>query len=242
MPKLAFDVTSLTRFYPALGVGEPSLSELLETAKKDGVQALVSNFARADNVLVASLRKSTKLPLFVESEPEHLTDKALLKLSPKLVCVVASKASATANGGLDLKKSSKSLASGISHLKKSGIKVALSLDPDAATLRLARGLGVGVVQLCASGYSRAASGKKQEALLEDLCVAGLLVRELGMGLHVSGALDYSNAEAIAQMPELEFVSVGDAIVGKTMEVGFSAACAQMVELLGAQEDFVSAPF
>jgi pyridoxine 5-phosphate synthase len=154
-----------------------------------------------------------------------------LRAKPDSICIVPeNRQEVTTEGGLRL-TGSKSLGKTIEKLKKAGIEVSLFIDPDAASVRAAKGLGADTVELCTTAYTRAEGKGNVKAELERLELAGYLAYEMGLGLHAGHGLDYHNVQPVSRIPHLTAVNIGFAIVARSVFVGLKAAVAEMKNLI-----------
>lgn len=231
MPKIAFNITTLALLRGIIG-DHLSLSEMAHLAQKSGAKAIVLKLMKGLPVQEIG-REVKRLPLQVEAAPDTPIEKSLGPLSPKLLCFVPGKKEETAPcGGLDLECVAKRIALHLKPLNKKGMKVALSLDPSAQAIREAKRLGVDAIELSAKAYSWASTRSARERAKEDLYVAGHLVRELGLELHLGGGLTYEGVAALAQIPELEFLNMGRAIAARSFLVGLPQAFEELKEAIG----------
>jgi pyridoxine 5-phosphate synthase len=156
-----------------------------------------------------------------------------LKAKPDSVCLVPERRQElTTEGGLKVTNGhAKELAKTIARLKGAGIEVSLFVDPDAAAVRAAKGLGADTVELCTSAYCEAEGKSNVKTELERLELAAYLAYEMGLGLHAGHGLDYHNVQAVARIPHLTALNIGFSIVSRAVFVGLKAAVAEMKQLI-----------
>lgn len=166
----------------------------------------------------------------VSTDPKMIA--RVLKAKPGSVCLVPERpGEVSTEGGLKLKDGVKDLGKTVERLKKAGIEVSLFIDPDAASVRAARGLGADTVELCTTSYCEAEGKNKAKAELEKLELAGYLANELGLEFHAGHGLDYHNVLAVARIPRLDAVNIGFSIMARAVFVGLKTAVAEMKGLL-----------
>lgn len=238
MANLALNINSLVRLCESFGSIKPDIVALLGLAQKKGLRALAARF---DGPRVIEVRKSVKLPFHLEAGANDALEPAVSKLNPNLVCFVADKDTATAAGGLDLTKTRKRLEPKIKFLKRKRIKVMLSLDPEARLIRQGREMGTDGVELCTLALSLASFKSRRQQKVEDLHVAGLLVRELNLGLHAGRGLNYENTALVADIPEMSFLNIGTSVILHSLVVGLPEAVEEMQEIIQAA-NYVGASF
>jgi len=177
---------------------------------------------------VLRLRKQSKLPLHLElsSAPEMV--RLARKLKPQSVCLVPERSGeVTTEGGLAVSDGDKALRKAIADLKKAGIEVSLFVDPTADAVRAAKKLGADTVELCTTAYATASIPAKTKSELEALQLAAYLAKEMGLNVHAGHALDYHNARPVAEIPGVEALNIGFAIISRAMFVGLKTAVAEM---------------
>jgi len=155
-----------------------------------------------------------------------------LRARPSSICIVPeSPREVTTAGGLNLKAQARTLRPAVAKLKKAGIEVSLFIDPEAASVRLAKSLGADTVELCTAAYAAAKSKSQRAAELERVELAGYLADELGMDLHAGHGLDYHNVVPITRIPRLGTLNIGFSIVARAVFVGLKTAVREMKLLL-----------
>ena len=156
-----------------------------------------------------------------------------LKTRPSSVCVVPeSKHEVTTQGGLRLTgASSAALGKTVAKLRAAGIEVSLFVDPDAASVRAAKGLGAETVELCTTAYCAAQGKANVKAELEKLELAGYLAYEMGLNLHAGHGLDYHNVQGVARIPHITALNIGFSIIARSVFVGLKTAVSEMKQLI-----------
>ena len=179
------------------------------------------------------LRKLSKTGLHLELCPSAEMVGVAREVVPDTVCLVPeSPSEVTTEGGLALKDSgAAAVGKAVERLKKKGIAVTLFVNPDAASVRMARKLGADGVELCTSAYARTVGKHLQRTELEKLELAGYLAHELGLDLHAGHGLDYHNVGPVAEIPHMRCLNIGFAIVARAVFTGLKNAVAEMKKLI-----------
>ncbi|MBO6575740.1 MAG: pyridoxine 5'-phosphate synthase [Rhodothermales bacterium] len=140
----------------------------------------------------------------------------------------------TTEGGLDVLGTRTRLEEVIPRLLDAGIpEVALFVDPDLDQIRAAADVGANAVELHTGEYATSRGADRQDVLLR-LAEAGELAHELGLALHAGHGLDYENySDFRMEMPHLDEVSIGFAIVARSVFVGLEQAVRDMASLVKA---------
>ncbi|MEP7324862.1 MAG: pyridoxine 5'-phosphate synthase, partial [Gemmatimonadota bacterium] len=135
----------------------------------------------------------------------------------------------TTEGGLNLGADTPRLREAIQRLADAGCRVSLFVDPDRASLALARDLGVPAVELHTGHYSHA--WKMDARALDELRDAARFARSLGLAVHAGHGLTSQNVQPVARIPEIEELNIGHSIVSRAIFIGIGAAVREMAGLI-----------
>ena len=196
---------------------------------------------------VRILRKNLKVALNLEMAVAPAMVDFALKVMPDWVCLVPEKRKeVTTEGGLDLERNRRKVASAISKLKKAGIRVSAFIEPSLQAVRISHELGADAVELHTGRYCLATQGglgsssqKKVAPELERIRKAALLARKLGLHPHAGHGFDYENVRAVAELenPDRSYLideyNIGHSIVCRAAMVGLEQAVREMVSALNA---------
>ena len=83
------------------------------------------------------------------------------------------------------------------------------------------------MELCTKDYSEAKTEKQRQSLLEELSVAAILGRELGLEVHSGHGLDYDNVEDVANISGMQCLNIGFSIIARAVFVGLPQAVLEM---------------
>lgn len=157
-----------------------------------------------------------------------------LETRPELATLVPERREeVTTEGGLDVLAHRKRLAALIPRFYDAGIEqVALFVDPIPDHIEAAAEVGANTIELHTGDYVTAASPQQRQALLTRLGQASVLAHKLGLRVHAGHGLDYDNWNDFhAVMPHLHEVSIGFAIIARSVFVGLGEAVREMARLV-----------
>lgn len=158
------------------------------------------------------------------------TDKMLnlaCELKPQQVCVVPEKREElTTEGGLDVNAYVDRLPAGIKRLHDAGIEVSLFIDPLPDAIEDAARCGADYVELHTGAYANA-RGAAKENELKRLETAANYAHEMGLRVNAGHGLDYENVLPIAQLPWVEELNIGYAIICRAVYTGLDQAVREM---------------
>lgn len=138
----------------------------------------------------------------------------------------------TTEGGLDLTRGTRRLASVVRRLTDEGIRVSLFIDPTRDAIRRSAELGVAAVELHTGRYahqSRRPGGPGRA--LDALVTAAAEGRRAGLAVHAGHGLTYENVHPVAGIPEIEELNIGHTIVSNALYWGLEEATRRMRKLV-----------
>jgi len=137
----------------------------------------------------------------------------------------------TTMGGLDIVSSESEVRAAVERLATKGIAISIFIDPDVVQVGRAKAVGAGIVELHTGVFSEAAGGAEAERELEKVRVAAAAAREMGLEAHGGHGITYRNADGIAEIREIEEVSIGHSVIARAVLVGMERAVLDMITLL-----------
>lgn len=154
------------------------------------------------------------------------------KIKPQDVCLVPERRhELTTEGGLDVIKYFTEVQTAVRQLQAEGIRVSLFIDPDADQIQAAAEVGAPVIELHTGRYAEAHQAIEQRSELERVqrAVQEGVIR--GLKVNAGHGLHYTNAQAIAAIPDIAELNIGHAIVAHAVFVGWKAAVSEMKALM-----------
>ena len=106
-------------------------------------------------------------------------------------------------------------------MKAAGVRVSLFVDPEPAAIRWAKAMGADRVELYTEPFARAFErGPAAAAACYDQYVAAAsLALDLGVGVNAGHDLDLRNLTVFRELPHLDEVSIGHALISRAIFVG-----------------------
>jgi pyridoxine 5-phosphate synthase len=176
---------------------------------------------------VRILKQTVKTLLNLEiAWTKEMLDLAM-ELKPDQICVVPEKREElTTEGGLDVAQYEQSLSEEMGDLQKAGIEVSLFIDPLPDAIECAARAGADFVELHTGAYANA-RGKNRVNELKRLETAANYAHELGLRVNAGHGLDFDNVLPIAQLPWVEELNIGYAIICRSIYSGLDQAVREM---------------
>jgi pyridoxine 5-phosphate synthase len=152
------------------------------------------------------------LELVLDVRPDQCT------LVPVALGEVTSQAGRTEGPGTE------PLPDAIEALKSGGIRVSLFVDPRPDAIRLAGSLGADRVELYTEPFARAFERSAHEARrsFAVYAEAASLAWSLGLGVNAGHDLDLHNLVLFRDLPRLDEVSIGHALMSRALFVGLDS--------------------
>jgi len=143
----------------------------------------------------------------------------------------------TTEGGIDAIGNRKRISHTIDRLHAAGVReVALFVDPDPDQLRAAADTGADAIELHTGDYANAITEPESNLTLKKLAEAARFANELGLRVHAGHGLDYDNYEAFRRaVPYVSEVSIGFAIIARSLLTGITAAVEEMKLLVNGPD-------
>ena len=121
----------------------------------------------------------------------------------------------------------------VARFHDAGIPVSLFVDPDHRQLDASRSAGADWVELHTGDYADASTVHAREREFRRIRAAAVYGRTIGLGVNAGHGLDYKNVRRIAALGVIGEVSIGYAIIVRSMAVGLETAVREMVQVVHA---------
>lgn len=178
------------------------------------------------------LKKKIRVPLNLEMSIADDIVRVASRLRPEKACFVPERRKElTTEGGLDIVSKKKEIREAVKWLQKNGTLVSLFIDPVKNQVQAASQTGADFIELHTGTYAnhRSAFGRKKE--LNRLCEAALFAHSLGLRVNAGHGLNYQNVIPVVQLPYMEELNIGHAIVSHSIFVGMRNAVSKMCTLI-----------
>ncbi len=176
--------------------------------------------------------KQRAIPVNLEMAATAEMESIALKSKPHAVCLVPEKRrEVTTEGGLDILRGGRKLATTVNRLAASGIRVSLFINPDLQQVAAAYASGAAAIELHTGAYCEA-KGAAQKRELKRLQRAAEEAHALGLEVHAGHGLNYANTPAIAAIPEIVELNIGHFLIGEAVFIGLEHAVRRMRTIMG----------
>ncbi len=236
MTRLGVNIDHVATLRQARGVKYPdpvAAAALVEMAGADGIVVHLREDRR--HILdrdVHILRETVKTKLNLEMAATLEMVKIALETKPHMVTLVPEKRrELTTEGGLNVGGNKGTLAKTIAQLKDAGITVSLFIDPDGKQIEASKEMETDFVELHTGPYCDATTKDEEDKEYKNLLDAVSSAYDLDLGINAGHGLNYFNVRRIAEIKEIEELSIGHSIVARAVLVGLDRAVRDMIELI-----------
>ena len=204
-----------------------------ENAGADGITAHLREDRRhIGDRDIERLRAEIALPLNLEMAATREMLEIALRHRPHAACIVPEKREErTTEGGLDVVAGRAALAPCVAALGDAGIRVSLFVEPEAAQLDAARGIGAPVVELHTGSYCDAPPGGRREAELDRIVRAAAHAEKIGLECHAGHGLGFATVGPVAAIPTIVELNIGHFLIGEAIFGGLESAITRMRSLM-----------
>lgn len=206
---------------------------LCETAGADGITIHLRGDRRhIQDRDLKLLRQKVKTSLNLEMAATDEMLKIAKEVKPDTVTLVPEKPEElTTEGGLDLEANFDTLSKAIAVLKSNGIKVSLFINPDEQSVETSAKLKADYNEINTDSYCEAKDEKTYKTELEKVRKIAEMAHKKGLGIHAGHGLNYKNTKDLMTIKDIEEVSIGHAIVARSVIVGMEKAVKEMLDLI-----------
>lgn len=122
----------------------------------------------------------------------------------------------------------------IAECKALGVRVSLFMDAEPSHMVWAKSVGADRVELYTEPFAAAWSTAAQSTQLERFAKAAQAALDAGLGVNAGHDLNRDNLAAfLKQVPGVQEVSIGHALIADALELGYSAAVADYLRCMTA---------
>jgi pyridoxine 5-phosphate synthase len=242
--KLSVNVNKIATVRNSRGGAVPSVVEAVEVCIRAGAPGITVH-PRADRRHITSedVRAIERIvrgaPVPVEYNIEGDPRPELLDLVEEVrpdqcTLVPVAPGEITSQAGWQPGPQTEGLPRVIERLHARGVRVSVFVDPIPDPIRWAASAGADRVELYTEPFARAferGEGERERARYVD---AARLAHSLGLGINAGHDLDLDNLVLFRDLPHLDEVSIGHAIVSRAIFVGLATVVREYLQVLAGR--------
>jgi pyridoxine 5-phosphate synthase len=173
---------------------------------------------------------TTKLDLEMAANEEII--KIACSVVPELATLVPEKRQElTTEGGLNVIDNIDHLRKTISRLHDAEIAVSLFIEPDINHIDAAAEIGADLIEIHTGTYANAMGEENIFEELDRIRIAAKHAKKLGLGVNAGHGLNYLNIKEFVAITEIDEVSIGQAVIARSIFVGIEKAIKEMTEAI-----------
>jgi pyridoxine 5-phosphate synthase len=247
MVRLSVNVNKFATIRNSRGGSVPSVLEAVRVCVEAGTPGItVHPRADARHITVADVRDVARylatlgggVEYNIEGDPRPDLLELVHKVRPNQCTLVpVQPGEITSQAGWPPSTPQAPLARTIEELRSAGIRVSLFVDAEEAPIRWAADLKADRIELYTEPFARAFERGELDARhsLAGYAQAAELAHALGLGVNAGHDLDLENLVLFRELPHLDEVSIGHAIVSRALFVGLSRTVREYLDVLGSSD-------
>jgi pyridoxine 5-phosphate synthase len=206
---------------------------IAEQAGVDGIVCHLREDRRHINERdVRLLRELIKTKLDLEMAAVEEIVKIACDIGPELATLVPEKRQElTTEGGLNVIDNVSRLKDTIQELHEAEIEVSLFVEPELEQIDASAEIHSDFIEIHTGIFANALSEEEQFDELERIRAAVKHAKKLGLGVNAGHGLDYQNIKVFREVPDIDEVSIGHAVIAHALFVGIERAVKEMIGLL-----------
>ncbi len=243
MVKLSVNVNKIATVRNSRGGTLPSVLEAVQTCLEAGALGITVH-PRADQrhvtppdvrAIATALRPLRgRVEFNIEGDPRPDLVALVHEVQPDqctLVPVVPGEI--TSQAGWTPEIATERLPQVIADMKSAGIRISMFVDPEPDPIRWAATLGADRVELYTEPYALAFLQGEEAASrsFETFAAASRVAHDAGLGVNAGHDLDVDNLTLFSQLPHLDEVSIGHAIISRAIFVGLGRVVREYLDVL-----------
>lgn len=138
----------------------------------------------------------------------------------------------TSDHGWDLQRDGERLKPIVAELKDLGIRVSLFMDPEPATMVLAKALDADRVELYTESYASAFATGDVGRVFRQYAESARAARDVGLGVNAGHDLNLDNLGEFVTIPNILEVSIGHALIADAVFLGLENTVKAYLAVLG----------
>lgn len=241
MARLSVNVNKVATLRNARGGDTPDLLAAVRTVLAAGCTGITVH-PRADE---RHIRRADVIAIAAELEPARASVEFNVEGDPRpdlmaLVCslrphqctlVPVLPGEITSQAGWPASTDRAELSAVVRRLQSSGVRVSLFVDAEEASIRWAAGIGAERVELYTEPFAREFAAGHGAGALDRYTRAAELAHSLGLGINAGHDLDLANLVLFRELPHLDEVSIGHALISRALFVGLDRVVQEYMAVL-----------
>jgi len=173
---------------------------------------------------------TTKLDLEMAAVEEII--EIACDIQPELVTLVPEKREElTTEGGLNVIDNIDQIKNAIERLHEKEILVSIFVEPDIEQIDASYGIDADMIEIHTGTYANAETEDDMFIELDRIKLAVAHAKKLGLGVNAGHGLNYNNITDFLEVEGVDEVSIGQAVIARSIFVGLEKAITEMRDLI-----------
>lgn len=173
---------------------------------------------------------TTKLDLEMAAVEEII--KIAIDVQPELVTIVPEKRQElTTEGGINVIDNIDHLRTTIERFHVAEVPVSLFIEANTAQIDAAAEIDTDFIEIHTGNYANAETEEDMFEELEKIRLAAKHAKKLGLGVNAGHGLNYQNMKDFVTLEDIDEVSIGQAVIARSVFVGLEKAVREMIDLI-----------
>ena len=234
--KFTLNVDHVATLRNARGESQPDPVTFALMAEQYGIDGVVVHLREDRRHInerdVRLLREliTTKLDLEMAADEEIIN--IACDIQPELATLVPEKRQElTTEGGLNVIDNVAKLKDTIERLHESEIPVSIFVEPDIDQIDASADIETDIIEIHTGNFANAATEDDMFDELEKIRLAAQHAKKIGLGVNAGHGLNYNNLKDFLIIEEIDEVSIGQAVVARSIFVGIEQAVKEMRKII-----------
>jgi pyridoxine 5-phosphate synthase len=233
--RFSLNIDHIATLRNARGVEQPDPVTAALIAEQAGVDGIVVHLREDRRHInerdVRLLREliTTKLDLEMAATEEII--RIACDVGPELSTIVPEhRKELTTEGGINVIDNISHLKDTIKELHGSEILVSLFIEPSIDQIDAAAEIETDFIEIHTGVFANAVTEEEQFDELDKIRTSVKHAKKLGLGVNAGHGLDYRNIKVFREIPDIDEVSIGYAVISRAVFVGLKEAIQEMIRL------------
>ena len=234
--RFTLNVDHIATIRNARGEEQPDPITTALIAEEAGVDGIVVHLREDRRHIterdVRLLRELVKTKLDLEMAATEEIIKIACDVCPELATLVPEKRQElTTEGGLNVIDNMSLIKDTITELHNSDINVSLFIEPDLSQIDTAAEIDADFIEIHTGIFANAVREVEQFDELERISTAVKHAKKLGLDVNAGHGINYQNIKIFREVPDIDELSIGHAIIARAVIVGITDAVKEMIRLI-----------
>jgi pyridoxine 5-phosphate synthase len=236
MHRFALDIDSIALIRNLLNNSEPDPIQAVVLAELGGAESIVcylrDDMKTVNEKDVLLLKQIVKTDFNIRSNITEKNIRTLMRIKPDMITFVSpGSISQVTPTYVDLETYDTQLQDFVIDLRSNNILSSIIVEPEISQVKLAGKLEFDYIEIDVSAIADINDQESELIFLEKLTGLVFAAGKLGLGVNVSGKINYDTVRELANIDQIEDIIVGQPVFNRALAIGIEQAVRDMITLL-----------